>query len=707
MADIDLNGDKDNQWAPIGTSYSKPFNGIFDGADHIISGLYINLSYGGYQGLFGCVGNDGIVKNLGVDGSISIAGSASSLRIGGVVGRNYGGTVKNCYNKSSIVGTGDAEYVGGVVGDNSGTVENCYNSGSVEGKYGGGVVGHNIGGTVKNCHNTGNVGAEGNYYVGGVVGLNGTAIALEGGYVGKGTVENCYNTGSVVGDYNVGGVVGCNNNSATVVESCYNIGNITGTSIIGGVVGYNLSGTVKNCYNTSICIVSSNRVGGVVGYNDDSVENCYYLGGVANGGINGSDVAGQAESKTEEEFASGEVRDLLQGTQDPQVWYQTIGADAYPRLAFEMSKKDDITFDGNAYFVSIDGTITITATIPDAYGLGNDDIIWSSSNEMAAEIISVSTAIDEDVIRSVVTVVGNLTGVSTITVTVSDGREAQCDVTCCDDHGNCGDNLRWSYNNGTLTISGTGRMDDYEFNVNGIETPWREYNDEIKSIIIKDGVESIGHHAFFSCKKKLSSITFPSSICKIGNAVFNDNVKSIYFKGDAPEIDSGAFTGGRSGSGIVACYPVNNTTWTEDVRVDYNAGQGRVIWQQEIPNRGKLKFSDIWYFQNYSDTDIKLKHYLDLYGLGVGASLAALKQEDGGGGHCYGMVSSTTCSYNGNPDIATYEKQAKTLWDVELSHFNSDLLLDARDIIGYSQIHQYSPSVAFERFSNINNLGLV
>jgi hypothetical protein len=72
----------------------------------------------------------------------------------------------------------------------------------------------------------------------------------------------------------------------------------------------------------------------------------------------------------------------------------------------------------------------------------------------------------------------------------------------CDENvlaaGGCGEGLTWIFNaNGTLVISGTGAMDDYSADENGVSTaPWAAYKDDIKALIIEDGVTSIGEYAF-------------------------------------------------------------------------------------------------------------------------------------------------------------------------------------------------------------------
>ena len=82
--------------------------------------------------------------------------------------------------------------------------------------------------------------------------------------------------------------------------------------------------------------------------------------------------------------------------------------------------------------------------------------------------------------------------------------------------GSCGDNLTWTYSPGTLTISGTGAMADYS---SYTDVPWYDYHSSIKSVIINDGVTSIGRSAFKNCSS-LTSITIPNSVTSIGYGAF-------------------------------------------------------------------------------------------------------------------------------------------------------------------------------------------
>ena len=82
--------------------------------------------------------------------------------------------------------------------------------------------------------------------------------------------------------------------------------------------------------------------------------------------------------------------------------------------------------------------------------------------------------------------------------------------------GACGDNVTWKLtSDGTLTISGTGDMADFEWD----GTPWCSVSSQVKSVVIKDGVTSIGDCAFGGCIS-LTSVSIPDGVISIGFAAF-------------------------------------------------------------------------------------------------------------------------------------------------------------------------------------------
>lgn len=81
--------------------------------------------------------------------------------------------------------------------------------------------------------------------------------------------------------------------------------------------------------------------------------------------------------------------------------------------------------------------------------------------------------------------------------------------------GTCGDNLRWSYANGQLSITGSGAMYDY------LEPcgPWRDLRSQIRSVSFGSGVTSIGIGAFWGCSA-LESVFTPATLTTINFAAF-------------------------------------------------------------------------------------------------------------------------------------------------------------------------------------------
>lgn len=82
--------------------------------------------------------------------------------------------------------------------------------------------------------------------------------------------------------------------------------------------------------------------------------------------------------------------------------------------------------------------------------------------------------------------------------------------------GSCGEALTWSLNSaGDLTVSGTGDM--ASFTATG--APWAEYRDQVKLVIVGQGVTSIGSSAFQDCKN-LELVRLPNTLTALGKAAF-------------------------------------------------------------------------------------------------------------------------------------------------------------------------------------------
>ena len=238
------------------------FTGIFDGNGHTIKKLYSRGT--GNVGLFRLLGSDGVIRNVGVT-EANVYGGSGAEAVGGLVGRNFRGTITASYATGTADGgAGYNDYVGGLVGYNyQGTITASYANGRTRGGNVGGLVGYNYQGTITASYATGSAdGGDGsNDSVGGLVGRN-----------FRGTITASYATGNAYGgdgsNDSVGGLVG-DNDYGTIIASY-----ATGTANGGG----------RNVY--TFRTDSSNTVGGLVGWNSGTITASYATGNADGGGRN-------------------------------------------------------------------------------------------------------------------------------------------------------------------------------------------------------------------------------------------------------------------------------------------------------------------------------------------------------------------------------------------------------------------------------------
>lgn len=306
LNDIDFAG---VDYAPVAVGANK-FDADFDGADH----KFLNVNYSTtnsndtYVGLFGNVGQNGVIHDLTLESGSIVGYSSTGAFAGRVFGRiencinkaavktyknpaaagiavylAYGASIKNCQNSGAVASVGAGSV--GIVYETepNSLVENCVNTADivVEAKItNAGIVGTN-GGVIKDCINRGKIG--------GSASLGGIAVRSAGGD----SIINCVNEGDVTGTSGtVGGIVAtkANTTDITVIKNCRNIGNVKGQSNIAGIIGNAIPGfVIDSCYNTGNVDGTGTGVGGFMGAcsnNADktlvtTVSNSYNTGNVS------------------------------------------------------------------------------------------------------------------------------------------------------------------------------------------------------------------------------------------------------------------------------------------------------------------------------------------------------------------------------------------------------------------------------------------
>ena len=83
--------------------------------------------------------------------------------------------------------------------------------------------------------------------------------------------------------------------------------------------------------------------------------------------------------------------------------------------------------------------------------------------------------------------------------------------------GQCGENAIWSFSDGTLTISGEGKIDNYVFN----PAPWADFQEEIMGLIIEEGITGGGNSAFAGLNN-LRGVILPNTMTEIAENMFRN-----------------------------------------------------------------------------------------------------------------------------------------------------------------------------------------
>ena len=195
-----------------------------------------------------------------------------------------------------------------------------------------------------------------------------------------------------------------------------------------------------------------------------------------------------------------------------------------------------------------------------AYKSDNEDVVASTTGFLFEEAKNTGTA------KITVYSVDDPSIYDTFTVTVVEKSDETTPNDNIIDSGTCGKNLTWKLTEaGTLTISGTGEMDDSFFDADQISTPWKKYKSQIEKVVICKGVTSIGYCAFYNCNNltsvyitdsvtvirgyafylcpSLKNIKIPDSVTSIGAGVFREcyNLKEVTIPDSVTSIGAGAF----------------------------------------------------------------------------------------------------------------------------------------------------------------------
>lgn len=301
---------------------SGGFNGTFDGGNHTISGIYhtnnSNSADGKYNGLFGFVDKEGVIKNVifGKDNYVS-----SYNYVGSIVSVNQG-TIENCVNYADITASNFAAAgICGYMVNSFGTVKNCQNYGNIKAMtYASGICGGSQSGTsiteynylIEDCTNNGDLSTTNGLGSAGIVGSYSGSIK---GCVNNGNVDDTQ--GTAKSKQYTAGIVS-NISYAVALENCTNNGNISGVTRVAGIVAHVFNGdgkafTVKNCINNGAVSATGNNVAGIIA-NSARAKDVVSVTGCTNNGVvtsaEGIETLGNIRGSESIAVGEGNARDI-------------------------------------------------------------------------------------------------------------------------------------------------------------------------------------------------------------------------------------------------------------------------------------------------------------------------------------------------------------------------------------------------------------
>ncbi|MBR6917437.1 MAG: leucine-rich repeat domain-containing protein [Clostridia bacterium] len=106
--------------------------------------------------------------------------------------------------------------------------------------------------------------------------------------------------------------------------------------------------------------------------------------------------------------------------------------------------------------------------------------------------------------------------------------------------GDCGSGLKWTLSGGTLTVSGSGAMNDWN---DGEYAPWYEHRDSITAVVFSSGITHIGAQSFFDCGR-IRAVSMPRSVTSVGSYAFAEcaGITTVTTSDILQVIGEGAFT---------------------------------------------------------------------------------------------------------------------------------------------------------------------
>lgn len=171
----------------------------------------------------------------------------------------------------------------------------------------------------------------------------------------------------------------------------------------------------------------------------------------------------------------------------------------------------------------------------------------------------------------------------------------------------------WSYENGTLTILGEGAMPDFEAS----GAPWAQYETEIESVVIGEGITCIGSYAFVDCTA-LKTLSLPDSLTAVRSYAFwrCTALEDLSFLEGVSSISAGAFS---ECTGLKNVVIPDGVTYIGDCAFEYCSALESIVLPEGLKTICRMAFCST------ALTEVTIPDSVTTLGEGVFYDCGALK----------------------------------------------------------------------------------
>ena len=234
-----------------------------------------------------------------------------------------------------------------------------------------------------------------------------------------------------------------------------------------------------------------------------------------------------------------------------------------------------------SYVLEAGTTYVLAARLYSSYATGSFNVAIIQGHEYSSAVTKESTCTEDGILTYTCAHCGDSYEEVIPAAHTYSEEDGKC-IHCGEAYlitGTCGDDLTWSLDwFGKLTISGTGEMYNYlNTYADKYPAPWYDdFSYDIKTVVVEEGVTSIGNYAFYQCGE-LTTVELADSVASFGSNSFAScySLESIKLPTALTEIPERCFS---------SCGALDEVIWNENLTaIGSNAFYGCALGDTVLP----------------------------------------------------------------------------------------------------------------------------